>query len=244
MTIEGALAWLVVPLSGAGEHSITMAVAWHGRLMVLAWGFLTPLGVIAARYFKVTPHQDWPRELDNKIWWNTHRMTQYSAVLLTLLAVALVWAVAEQATPRARLHGLLGWTIVYLSCAQVASAWVRGTKGGPTGTGAAAGNWRGDHYDMTRRRIFFEYFHKIVGTSLLALSVAAIVLGLLLADAPRWMAIMLGGWWTLLTLVVIRLQTQGRCLDTYQAIWGPGRDHPGNHMTPVALGCRRLPPSD
>jgi hypothetical protein len=34
-------------------------------LMVLAMGLLTPPLIIVARFFKVTPQQDWPRHLDN-----------------------------------------------------------------------------------------------------------------------------------------------------------------------------------
>ena len=36
-----------------------------------------------------------------------------------------------------------------------------------------------------------------------------------------------------------RLQRQGRCIDTYQAIWGPDPRHPGNRLKPVGWGVRR-----
>ena len=36
------LHWLVTPISGASDHAIAMPLAWHGRLMVLAMGLLTP----------------------------------------------------------------------------------------------------------------------------------------------------------------------------------------------------------
>jgi hypothetical protein len=64
--------WLLTPISGALGHTIAPWASWHGRLMVLSWSFLLPLGMLAARYFKVTPKQDWPRMLDNKLWWRTH----------------------------------------------------------------------------------------------------------------------------------------------------------------------------
>lgn len=37
--------------------------------MVLAWVILLPLGVLIARFFKITPHQSWPASPDNKFWW-------------------------------------------------------------------------------------------------------------------------------------------------------------------------------
>ena len=72
-----------------------------------------------------------------------------------------------------------------------------------------------------------------------ALGLLSIVLGLLLANAPRWMALVLGAWWLLLACAAWRLQKAGRCVDTYQAIWGPDAVHPGNAKTPIGWGvCR------
>jgi hypothetical protein len=36
-----------------------------------------------------------------------------------------------------------------------------------------------------------------------------------------------------------RWQRAGRCIDTYQAIWGPDPAHPGNRRPPVGWGVRR-----
>ena len=71
--IAELLHWLATPISGASDHAIAMPLAWHGRLMVLALGLLTPPLIIVARFFKVTPQQDWPRQLDNPLWFITHR---------------------------------------------------------------------------------------------------------------------------------------------------------------------------
>ncbi|MEN9629798.1 MAG: hypothetical protein RJA10_3026, partial [Pseudomonadota bacterium] len=70
-------------------------------------------------------------------------------------------------------------------------------------------------------------------------AIGVIGLGLQVADAPRWMVLALAGWWLLLAVVACRLQQQGRCIDTYQAIWGPDPRHPGNHLKPVGWGVRR-----
>jgi hypothetical protein len=71
--IADLLTWLAAPISGSIDHSIAVQVAWHGRLMVLAMGLLTPPLIIVARFFKVTPGQDWPRQLDNPFWFIAHR---------------------------------------------------------------------------------------------------------------------------------------------------------------------------
>jgi hypothetical protein len=56
--------WLLAPIDATRAHEVGFAVSWHARSMVLAWAVLAPLAVVIARYFKVLPGQDWPRELD------------------------------------------------------------------------------------------------------------------------------------------------------------------------------------
>ena len=240
MELGQVIDWLLAPLSGATDHGPPLRVAWHGRLMVLAWGILAPCGVLVARYLKVAPGQDWPRERDNRLWWNVHRITQYSALVISLGAAWIVLNVATQRTPIGRVHGILGWAVVFLGCAQVLSGWLRGTKGGPTDPGAARGDWHGDHYDMTPRRKAFEYFHKFAGLLAMLLMMLTIIVGLVVADAPRWMVLMIAGWWLMLGTMVAYLQSRGKCLDTYQAIWGLGPEHPGNSMRPIGIGIRQL----
>ncbi|MEZ5834141.1 MAG: cytochrome b561 domain-containing protein [Geminicoccaceae bacterium] len=233
--------WLLTPLSGSASHFISPPVFWHARGMVLAWGILLPLGVLIARYMKITPGQGWPRVLDNPFWWNWHRGLQYTGIGIALAALALILMRGGH-RPWIPMHGLIGWAAIVLGVAQVVSAWLRGSKGGPTGEGCLTGDLRGDHYDMTRRRLIFEYFHKLGGLVAVLLSVVAIVTGLVLADAPRWMLLAMLCWWGLLVVVALLLQRQGRCIDTYQAIWGPDATLPGNRRRPVGFGIRQLSP--
>lgn len=153
----------MAPLSGAGEHHLPMWAAWHGRGMVLAWGILIPLGVLIARYFKITPRQVWPEELDNKFWWRWHRRLQYVGTFIAVCALVIVIQYARQATAIAHIHGLLGWATMLLAATQIASGVLRGTKGGPTGELAAEGSYRGDHYDMASP---IRAKHTTAGTSL------------------------------------------------------------------------------
>jgi len=130
-----------------------------------------------------------------------------------------------------------GWSLLALGAAQGLSGLLRGSKGGPTDTALPAGT--GDHYLMTRRRRAFERMHKLLGWLSIAAAVPVIVLGLIVADAPRWMFVVLSGWWAAYILVLAYWQRRGRCIDTYQAIWGPDPGLPGNRIAPIGPGVRR-----
>ena len=236
------LSWLMTPLSGASTHSIATSVAWHGRLMVLAWGFLLPLAVVLARYYKVMPNQDWPRELDRKFWWHGHRWLAYGASGLTGIGVYLVFQHTAYAGELRQFHSMIGWSLVVLMALQLLGAHLRGSKGGPTsprlGTDGRILDLHGDHYDMTPRRILFERIHKTLGTAAVCLAFFEIAIGLHLADAPRWMWLGLVMWWLVLAAWVYVLQVNGRCVDTYQAIWGPDPSLPGARVKPFGWGIR------
>lgn len=227
--------WLAHPIDPDRAHMVGFAVSWHGRAMTLAWGVIAPLAVLAARFFKVVPGQDWPRELDNKFWWRVHWIGQTVTLAATVIGFALILGHAEALG----LHGVLGYLVLLLLAAQVAMGLMRGTKGGPTAP-AEDGSPRGDHYDMTRWRQFFEAAHKGLGYLLLALAATTILAGLWQANAPRWMWLALTAWWIALLLAVAWLQHAGRAIDTYQAIWGPSPEHPGNRLPAPGWGMRRI----
>jgi hypothetical protein len=237
LTLSNTWQWLSTPLSGASEHLIEPHVYWHARLMVLAWGICLPLGALVARYFKVTPGQDWPRVLDNKAWWHSHRALQYGGVLAMSVGVYLVWPTGmawDLTWSASGLHHTLGWCVLGLGWVQMVSGMLRGSKGGPTDQHMA-----GDHYDMSVWRVVFERVHKSLGWLAIGLSVLVIVLGLLAADAPRWMLITMLLWWSVLFGIAVQLQRRGCCIDTYQAIWGTQPDMPGLQRPPIGWGVRR-----
>lgn len=81
--------------------------------------------------------------------------------------------------------------------------------------------WRGDHYDMTRRRLMFEGWHKRAGYLAFVLALPTIWLGAELIDAPGWVQAL-----PVLSLVAyaaafVRLTRLRRRVDTWTAIWGP-----------------------
>lgn len=247
MSLEAWVGWLATPLSGATHHDIAPLAAWHGRLMVFFWGFVVPVALIVARYFKVTPGQDWPREVGNSFWFVVHRLLGHATTLATMLAVALVIVQVGWVTPFGNWHVLFGWMTTAMALLLFAGTLLRGTHGGPinpfTKEELPQERWFGDHFNMTRRRIIFEYTHKYGGTLVVLFAIAASFSGLWHADAPRWMPIALGLWWAVVGGLVVILQFQGRCLDTYQAIWGPSPDLPGSARAPIGIGVRRLRPS-
>jgi hypothetical protein len=235
----GMVDWLLAPLSGAADHHIAPWAYWHARCMVLAWGVLLPLGALAARYFKITPAQRWPDELDNKFWWHTHRVCQWGGIGVMSLGLLLAWGQGRQDGAAAALHAQAGWVLAGIGWLQALGGWARGSKGGPTDVAL-----RGDHYDMTPYRIGFERLHKSLGWLAVGGAIAVIALGLIAADAPRWMPLVLAGWWLALAAAAWRWQRQGRCVDTYQAIWGPDPRHPGNRIEPIGWGVRRPQPRE
>ena len=229
----------MTPLSGASQHQIPPALYWHARMMVLAWSICIPLGALVARYCKITPGQDWPRVLDNKFWWHAHRGFQYAGVLAMVAGIAL--ALSHQATPGAMREGaswwhtLLGWCVLGAAAVQIISGLLRGSKGGP-GQSAMAG----DHYDMTPWRLAFERLHKSLGWLVIVAALGVSTLGLIVADAPRWMPLCLIAWWCILVCAGVWLQQRGLCVDTYQAIWGTDAQMPGLQRAPIGWGVRRI----
>jgi hypothetical protein len=231
-SVSSLIAVLSLPLSGSDVHSIAPWAYWHARLMVLSWGILLPVGVLIARFYKVTPSQNWPHKVDNKLWWHSHRVFQWSGLVFMTLGIWSVWGFSTSVTTAAVTHSSIGWILLCAGWLQAVGSFARGSSGTPEEPG--------DHYLMTRKRLVFERIHKFVGWTALLGSVVTIILGLFIADAPRWMLMAMIAWWLGLAIVFIRLQRQGRCIDTYQAIWGPDLKHPGNRLKPIGWGVRRL----
>ena len=226
--------WLVTPISGAHAHAIAGWAAWHGRLMVLGWNVMLPAGVLIARFGKVPRRDRWPAVLDHPTWWRSHVRLQTGGILLMSGAVLLAVLHASGTGRTVRIHHALGWTVAAAGWIQATAGALRGSKGGPTDASP-----RGDHYDMTPRRIAFERLHKGLGWSVVPLVWLATGYGLLLADAPRWMPVALVAWWSCLIALFVVLQRRGLCIDTYQALWGDGPHHPGNQRRPIGWGVVR-----
>jgi hypothetical protein len=202
----------------------------HAVLMMAAWLVLLPAGALVARFRKVTPRQNWPKRLDNLLWWRLHRLLQYTGVALALIGLGVAFR-ATGRLPLDLIHVQIGMVVIVLAILQILSTWFRGSKGGPTVEGAdprRPETWRGDHYDMTLRRRLFEGWHKTCGWWAIILAPVAVLLGLDLLDWP-FLLCCLAGVLLLCEAALATLLARGsRGINTYQAIWGPDGRHPGN----------------
>ena len=228
--------WLSSAVDSTRPHVISDFYQWHARIMFLAWGVIAPLAIIIARFFKILPGQDWPRELDNKFWWRCHWIGQMLVFAISLI-VALI--LIYTSTGVRNLHSILGYAVILLVTAQVLLGLFRGGKGGPTDP-RADGLLDGDHYSMTVWRRTFEWTHKSIGYLGLLLAWITVFIGLWDVNAPRWMWLGISVWWCTLVTLYVMLQQRGFAIDTYQAIWGPDLSHPGNRLPAPGWGMRRL----
>ncbi len=216
----------------------------HAVMMVVAWQLLLPAGTLIARFFKVTRRQAWPDQLDNKTWWHAHRILQYGGMVLATLGFVVIFR-AKGGALAGHSHAVLGLLVLTLGWLQVVSAWLRGSKGGPTDQTSdplQPATWRGHHYDMTLRRRLFEAWHKHMGYVAMILALPTGWLGLELIGAGRawqWTLLGLGG---LAAACFVILEAHGRRIDTYQAIWGPSPEHPGNRSAFTINGRRAAGP--
>ena len=226
---------------GLGD-ALPPALAAHAGLMIAAWGAILPAGAVVARYHKVRRGQDFPRVFDNPFWWTWHQGLQYSGMALSLAGLALV--LSETGGRLATTHGWIGLSVIALGILQVLAGWLRGSKGGPTGSRAdprRPETWRGDHYDMTPRRHVFEGWHKVGGWTALLLAGAAILTGIDLAGAPDWLLAAAGALFAAPALGILDGAARGRWVDTYKALWGVDPRHPGNRRRDRAPRAVRRP---
>ncbi|CAM3633809.1 cytochrome b561 domain-containing protein [Deinococcus frigens] len=195
----------------------------HAGLMLIAWVLVLPAGIVIARFFKVTARQDYPRVVDNRIWFKTHVVMQYAGVICTTLGLGLAWF----HTGRLNLgtaHTLFGLGAVALGWLQIVWGVRRGSKGGPTDPAGM----RGDHYDMTPHRWVFEWGHRGGGYLALLLALGAAWSGLHLVNAPGWMLAALLVFPLLFAALFWCFSRQRwRVPNSYQAIWGPAHPQPG-----------------
>jgi len=238
-SLDYSMISMLNPIDANRLHDIDMTIKWHARLMSLAWSFFFPVAILAARFYKVLPRQRFPDELDNQWWWNAHRICVALGTFAALMAALLVWFVSSGDISVNRLHRYAGWSALTLLGFQIASGFLRGTTGGPR-RASYSGELRGDHFDMTRRRIVFEHLHKSIGYIALACAWIATIAGLWSVNAPVWIWILVVAWWMTMVIFGVWLQMHHRAIDTYQAIWGTDPKLTGNQMTSIGVGVRRV----
>ncbi len=236
--------WLLAAIHGAVTQLMAAGIAWHGCLMLVAWAILMPAGFLVVRFFKITPGQDWPRRLNNPFWFINHRRLGYATVIVTTIAIACILWANGSLTLWQGYHATTGWMLFALAWCQVLGSLFRGSHGGPvdpmTRKILPPEQWHGDHFNLTRRRIFFEYSHKIIGYILVPLTVWQIATGLRDLDASLWLWGAVALCALFFVSAFVTLQVSGRCVDTYQAIWGLDETLPGYRRKPIGWGITRF----
>lgn len=152
-------------LSSSAAASMRVA---HGIMMTLAWGVLAPVGVMLARYAKAAPSKPCGKPL----WFQSHRIVQSCAVLLSLIGFGIAIAMVQQAGSAhfGSAHGALGLAVVLLGALQPINAVFRPH---PPKLGEA----------RSATRLAWEIIHRIGGYGAVVGGAVAIFLGLARAGA-------------------------------------------------------------
>ncbi|MGF1866804.1 ferric reductase [Enterovibrio norvegicus] len=211
-------------------RDIPLLLLVHAALMVLAWAVMSPAIITITRYFKVTPGQAFPKKLDNKFWWITHWLG-HSVVIATSLIAFVLSLMSLNGLDTSTIHAKIGLVAICLSLIQAFYGWARGTKGGPVdddGNPVPSNKVFGDHYNMTIYRRVFEWLHKSLGYLLLAASHVAIYSGFFLFELGAWAYVAMLVSELVMFAFYLFFSLQHRWVDTYHAIWGFSRRHPGN----------------
>ncbi|EOD80687.1 ferric reductase [Grimontia indica] len=215
------------------QRSFSNLIILHALLLVLSWGVLSPIIITVTRYFKVTPGQNFPIALDNKFWWVTHWLGHAGVIVLSIIAFGLsVWSIGG--FDLSTLHAKVGIAVLALSVIQGGYGWARGTKGGPVdddGNPVPRNMWYGDHYNMTLYRRLFEWLHKSMGYVVLIVSHLCLYTGFFLFNLGAWAYILLLVMEVFMVGAYVLFSLQHRWIDTYHAIWGFSRSHPGNRFS-------------
>ncbi len=213
----------------------TVEIHWnyHAILMVAIWVILVPLCVIAIRFGKPKPIPNGITEqvkLTNLVWWwfSLHKYGLYLAIGLSLVGLAI--ALVASSGFSGSVHSMFGLATIMLGCLQVIAGWLRGKHGGRyyyTADPDDPSTWRGDHFDMTRRRRMFAAYHKTAGYFAGFFAVGAVASGLMQFSMPVLTGVIMITVLVILGLCIV-LEYKGLRYDGYRAAHGNNPDHPYN----------------
>ncbi len=223
-----------IPSVYEGPFGFVTEIHWnyHAWLMFATWAVLVPAIVLITRFAKPapTPYGSISRPYEPLVWFVLHRYGLFVCMVLSTGGglVAVIVSLGFSAS----LHSFFGVATVVLGLFQVAVAALRGSRGGKYGADGTLNDeatWRGDHYDMTPQRRWFEAVHKQVGYFTLAMALGAIATGLAQYWIPEiGMALAVVICAALVSCIV--LEGTGRRHDTYHSYYGNHPDHPYNRQ--------------
>ncbi|KAJ4798981.1 hypothetical protein LUZ62_050227 [Rhynchospora pubera] len=141
--------------SAEAEQDLRPVLAVHGFMMFVAWGFLLPGGVLAARYLK---------HLKGDGWFQTHVYLQYSGIAIMMLG--LLFAAAElKGFYLSSVHVKFGVTALVLASLQPLNAYMRPKK---PETGEVP----------SFKRVIWEYLHIYTGRGAIVAGTVALFTGM------------------------------------------------------------------
>ncbi|KAJ4790481.1 Cytochrome b561 and DOMON domain-containing protein [Rhynchospora pubera] len=128
----------------------------HGLLVLLGWGVLVPIGILAARYFKrYDPH-----------WFYSHISIQTVGFGLGLAGIIMGFDLEDDEVDDYDKHKALGIAILVFGCLQVTAFLARPDK-------------------SSKVRKYWNWFHHNIGRLAIAFSIANIFLGLSIASEGK-----------------------------------------------------------
>ncbi|CAF0757395.1 unnamed protein product [Brachionus calyciflorus] len=168
----------------------TDLVKIHAVLMVLAWSFMSTLGVLFARYYKyIFPGV----KLGGvQFWFTIHRSFMAGVCLLTLVAFGFIFAFKnwKWTDPSSRvnfMHSIFGIVTITLCLVQPIMAFFRPDKG-------------------EQNRPIFNWAHRSVGIIAYISSTVAVFLGVLIfVENYHWVLLLSWIVWLLLLIVVLEV---------------------------------------
>jgi len=152
--------------TGATSQSTVLGIRdAHSIIMLLSWGLILPLGLLAARYLRSFP---------DILWFKIHRPFQYFGTVLGLVGIIIGYSMVGPVGQFNHVaHAVIGTIIMTFSVLQVVVAFFRPHKE--------------PEKPVTKERIAFEIFHHWNGRLLVLLAVLVqIFLGLAIDYQMRY----------------------------------------------------------
>ena len=213
----------------------TIDIHWnyHALLMVGIWLIWVPLCITIIRYGKPKPTElGLQRKVDirHAEWWwfSTHKYGLYGAVALSI--AGLIVALVVSGGFSGSVHATFGILTIVMAIVQVIFGMLRGTHGGKYYNNADLDDpstWQGDHYSRTKRRRFFEAYHKTAGYFVVFCATGAVASGLMQYPMPVLGKIVIGIPFIFLAFWIV-MEYLERRYDGYRAVHGYGMEHPYN----------------
>ena len=141
------------------ESNLKQTQYIHGVLMLIGWGFLLPMGVLFAKFFKHRP---------GSLWFKIHRTCQCVGLTVAIIGwLVALWNfnVFQDKGYNSYRHGVSGSVTMIIGILQPLNAVLRPLHS------------QESDEDKSQGRVYWEYLHKGLGYSALVLSVVTIGLG-------------------------------------------------------------------